>query len=720
MLLSHTNQNSLLRNDSSANLIDVLLRQVQDQPGQSAYTFLKDGEVETAQLSYGQLGTRVQAIAAHLQSTLLPGERALLLVPPGLEFITAFWGCLCAEVIAVPAYPPRRNQHLERILAIVQDAQPSLILTVSDLLENLHSKFQDSTLRPLRFLTIDTLPDYLASDWQPVTVGPETLALLQYTSGSTGSPKGVMVTHGNLMHNCQLIQTAVEVSAESRSVSWLPPYHDMGLINGIIQPLYAGCWSILMSPTAFLQKPMRWLQAISKFHATHSGAPNFAYELCVQRLRPEQKETLDLSTWNVAFNGAEPIQSQVIETFAEVFGDCGFPKQAFMPCYGLAESTLMVSWQPIRQAPKAITVSTSSLADGYIELESNPSAGSTQLLVSCGSPAKDLTVRIVNPQTGQRCAAGTIGEIWIAGDSVTPGYWQQPELTQKTFQAHLSDVKEGPFLRTGDLGCLLANELFITGRLKELIIIRGRNYYPHDIERVVENSHPALQSHSGAVFSVAMAGQEQLIVIYEVGRSYLRKLNVPEIAMAVRQAISIQFELAVQTVALLRPNSLLKTSSGKVKRLECRQAFLRGELNIVGQEQWEPYQQQSEALQPKLESKNTTFCGESKATLTELHPSNSANPPNSAKLPTQMTEHDLQEWLRARLAHYLNVNPQQINLEDAIASYGLDSSVAVTVTAELTELLKCDLDPAFLFWEYPTIQEMASYLYANEISKKNS
>lgn len=713
MLLSHTQQSSLLKNDVSSNLIDVLLRQIQEQPDRLAYTFLKDGEVETASLTYGQLGTRVQAIATHLQSTLSPGERALLLIPPGLEFVTAFWGCLCAEVIAVPAYPPRRNQHLDRILAIVQDAQPSLVLTVSDLLESLCSKFPDSPLSQLHFLTIDTLPDHLASDWQPVAVSPDTLALLQYTSGSTGLPKGAMVSHGNLMHNCQLIQTAVEGSAESQAVSWLPPYHDMGLINGIIQPLYTGCSSILMSPTAFLQKPIRWLQAISTFRATHSGAPNFAYELCVQRLRPEQKETLDLSTWKVAFNGAEPIQAQVIEAFADAFGDCGFEKQAFMPCYGLAESTLMVSWQPVHQVPKVVTVSTSNLADGHIELLSHPSTGPTQPLVSCGAPATDLTVRVVNPQTGRRCAAGTIGEIWVAGASVTQGYWRQPELTHKTFQAYLSDGQAGPFLRTGDLGCLLANELFITGRLKELIIIRGRNYYPHDIERVAETSHPALQPHSGAVFSVEVDGQEQLVVIYEVNRSHLRKLNVAEIAKAVRQAVSVQFELAVHTVVLLRPNSLLKTSSGKVKRLECRQAFLHGTLNIVGQDQWESHQQQPEALQPK----KTESCGKPEAHLAESDPSDAINLPDSVKMPTPMTERDLQEWMRARLAHYLKVNPQQINLEEEIAAYGLDSSVAVSITAELAELLKCDLDPAFLFWEYPSIQEMASYLYANKVSE---
>ncbi|MEM9219591.1 MAG: AMP-binding protein [Cyanobacteria bacterium P01_F01_bin.150] len=700
MLLSHLNQSSSPQTDVSPTLVDILLRRVREHPDQPAYTFLKDGEAKTAQLThsqlthaqltYGQLGTRVQAIAAHLQSTLSPGERALLLMPPGLEFITAFWGCLCAEVIAVPAYPPRRNQRLDRILGIVKDAQPSLILTVSDLLDSLRSKFQDSSLGQLDFLAIDTLPEHFASDWHPVAISPNALALLQYTSGSTGSPKGAMVSHGNLMHNCQLIQTAVKVSTKSRSVSWLPPYHDMGLINGIIQPIHAGCWSILMPPTAFLQKPIRWLKAISTFRATHSGAPNFAYELCVQRLRPEQKETLDLSPWNVAFNGAEPIQAQVMETFAAVFGDCGFQKQAFMPCYGLAESTLMVSWQPIHQAPNVVTVNSSRLTEGQIEPVSHLSTGSTQPLVSCGVPATDLTVRIVNPQTGQQCAAGTIGEIWIAGASVTQGYWQQPELTQTTFQAYLNNDQDGPFLRTGDLGGLLDDELFITGRLKDLIIIRGRNYYPHDIERVVETSHPALQAHSGAAFSVAIDGQEQLVVIYEVDRSYLRQLNVPEIAKAIRQAVSMQFELAVHSVVLLRPNSLLKTSSGKVKRLACRQAFLQGTLNIVGQDQPETLKQNA-SEQENSEQENAETSG-------------------------PMTERDIQEWMRSRIAHALKIDPHQVELDTPLASYGLDSAVVVTVTTELEDRLGCELDPAFLFWEYPTIQEMALYLSTNAVS----
>lgn len=562
-----------------ATFVDVLEHRTQQNPDQQLYTFIQSGDREVDQLSVAQLHHQAQAIAAQLQSLGASGERALLLYPPGLEFIAAFFGCLYAGVVAVPAYPPRQNQKLSRLQAIVADAQAKVALTTVALQTRLEYRVhQHPELADLQWLSTDQLNHEKLTVASP-DLNPDAIAFLQYTSGSTGTPKGVMVSHRNLIHNSSLIQQGFEHTAQSFGVIWLPSYHDMGLIGGVLQPLFAGFPVALMSPADFLQKPMRWLQAISHYQATTSGGPNFAYDLCVRKFKANQAEHLDLSHWDVAFTGAEPIRAETLNRFVETFAPYGFRREAFYPCYGMAETTLMISGGRKADQPQICTVQASALEQNHVL----PADGqkNTRALVGCGTSFANQQMKIVNPQSRCLCQPGQVGEIWVSGLSVAQGYWQQPAETESTFQAYLADSGEGPFLRTGDLGCIQNDELFITGRLKEVLIIRGLNRYPHDIELTVENSHPGLQPSGGAAFVVDAKHEERVVVIHEVKRSELRKIDMKEVLGNIRQAVAAQHCLQLYAIVLLKPGSLLKTSSGKTRRSACRSAFLEGRLKVV-------------------------------------------------------------------------------------------------------------------------------------------
>ncbi|AOX02681.1 hypothetical protein BJP34_27460 [Moorena producens PAL-8-15-08-1] len=576
-------------------LVDLLGERAQSQPDQIAYIFLLDGETESQSLTYSELDAKARAIASHLQQW--QGERALLLYPSGLEFISAFMGCLYAGVVAVPVYPPRRNQKLSRLLNIVNDAQACIALTTTSILADLEQRWaSDGELAQLKLVATDTIvanplgalsvgelnsPRVAPQDLVPLSVTGSSLAFLQYTSGSTGRPKGVMVSHGNIIHNQQIIHQVFGHSKQSIGVSWLPLFHDMGLILNVVQPMYLGFPSILMPPVAFLQKPIRWLKAIYNYRATTSGGPNFAYDLCVKKIPEEQLGNLDLSSWDVAFNGAEPVRAETLNKFGQKFANCGFNYSAFSPCYGMAETTLFATGGQKNHLPVIQAVLAGELEENSV-VESDISSPESQKLVAVGRPYLNTTVIIVNPESLTPCEPGKVGEIWVRGGSVTSGYWNRPQATQETFQASLKDTEDGPFLRTGDLGFFSKGELFVTGRLKDLIIIRGRNYYPQDIELTVEKSHPALRSNCGAAFSHQVEGSERLVVVQEVERTYLRKLNIDEVTEAIHQAVSSEHELVIDTIVLLKPGRIPKTSSGKIQRSVCRKQFLDGSLqNIV-------------------------------------------------------------------------------------------------------------------------------------------
>jgi acyl-CoA synthetase (AMP-forming)/AMP-acid ligase II len=586
-----TDSNSLITQQHFPTLVELLTYRAKNQSEQKAYTFLQSTETEAVSLTYKELHLQAQAIAASMQSLNLVGERALLLYQPGIEFIAAFFGCLYAGVVAIPAYPPRRNQKLSRLQAIAADAQAKIVLTSQSLLHSLQTSFneEDLELSGLHWLATDGLSNDLAQAWQPPELNGNTLAFLQYTSGSTGTPKGVMITHGNLLHNERMIEKAFGHTDKTIVVGWLPVFHDMGLIGNVLQPIFLGVPCILMSPVEFLQKPIRWLQAISRYKATTSGGPNFAYDLCIRKVTPEQLATLDLSSWEVAFTGAEPVRAETLEQFASTFAPCGFRKEAFYPCYGMAETTLIVTGGEKTALPITCNVEKAALEQNRIVKQPDDRKDS-QTIVGCGQSPSDQKVVIVDPQSLTLCDPEQVGEIWVAGPSVAQGYWNQPEETEKTFNAYLADTNvnnsaaSGPFLRTGDLGFLQDGELFITGRLKDVIIVRGQNHYPQDIELTVEKSHPSLRAGCGAAFAIDFKNSERLIVVQEVERSYLRKLNVQEVIGQLRQAVAAHHGLEVFASVLVKTGSIPKTSSGKIRRQACRSAFLSGTLDVV--EDW--------------------------------------------------------------------------------------------------------------------------------------
>lgn len=666
-------------------LVDLLRQREAKQPDQLAYTFLTDGEEEEHRLTYRQLDEQARAIGAALQSLEATGERALLLYPPGPEYIAAFFGCLYAGVVAVPAYPLRPNQSLSRIQAILGDAQVRVVLTTSSNLSSVKRQLpQFPDLESLQWLTTDTVPANLSNDWREPSLSSEGLAFLQYTSGSTSVPRGVMLTHGNLLHNLELIRQCFGHTPESKGLIWLPPYHDMGLIGGVLQPLYAGFPVTLMSPYAFLQRPLRWLQAVSRTRATTSGGPSFAYELCVRRVTTDQLETLDLSSWDVAFNGAEPIYSGTLKRFADTFEPCGFRYTAFYPCYGLAEATLIASGGAKASAPVVRSFDKAALEQHTVAPVSDDEEGA-QTLVSCGQAVADQQLVIADPKSFNRCEDGRIGEILISGPSVAQGYWNQPEASTRTFKAYLAGTGEGPFLRTGDLGFIADGELFVTGRLKDLIIIRGRNYAPHDIEQTVEQSHEGLRLGCGAAFSTEVDDEEQLVVVQEVERQYMRRMDAPEVMAAIRLAVMKRHELRVHDVVLVKTGSIPKTSSGKIQRHLCRASFLKGELAVIAA--WKQKSPDNEAH---------AVAGQD-------------NSQARAAQPEAVSADACRDWLVRHIAEHLKIAPANVNVNESFINYGLDSLAVTAISAKLEEWLGRRL-AANLFWDYPTIESLALHL----------
>jgi acyl-CoA synthetase (AMP-forming)/AMP-acid ligase II len=564
-------------------LISILNERANQTPNQLAYIFLKNRENQEQNITYQQLSQNSKNIAIKLQSLIPQGSRALLLYPQGLEFINAFLGCLYAGIIAVPAYPPKRNQKMSRLAAIIKDAEPQIILTTSSMLETIKEKLTDIVdSSAVQWLATDNLNNEEELSYIFPNISSGSLAFLQYTSGSTGTPKGVMISHGNIFHNSASIQKAFELTEKSVSVTWLPSFHDMGLIDGIIQPLYTGFLGVILPPESFLQRPILWLQAITKYRATHSGGPNLGYELCVEKIAAEEQKNLDLSSWVSAYSGAEPIRRRTLENFITKFQSSGFQSQYFYPCYGMAEATLMITGGNIEDEPVYLNVQ-SELLENKIVLKADVEKDNYQQMVGCGHTWLDTEIRIVDPETCTQCADNQVGEIWVSGSSVAQGYWHQPEKTIETFQAKLVDMGERNFLRTGDLGFIQNGELFITGRMKDVIIIWGRNHYPQDIEYSVQQSHKALSLDCGAAFTVEVNHQEKLVIVQEVERTYLRKLAVDEIVSAIRETVALNHGLQVYAILLIKPASIPKTSSGKIQRHACRHAFLTKTLVIVGQ-----------------------------------------------------------------------------------------------------------------------------------------
>ncbi|MGY2290044.1 non-ribosomal peptide synthetase [Pseudomonas sp. SDO528_S397] len=553
-------------------LAESLQRRAAQTPDQLALRFLAETDALSVTLSYRDLDLRARTIAAALQAHAVQGDRAVLLFPSGADYVAAFFGCLYAGVIAVPAYPPEstRRHHQERLLSILQDAEPRLLLTTASLGDALA---QIDNAPPL--LCVDTLSADIAPQWVAPVLVDDDIAFLQYTSGSTALPKGVQVTHGNLVANEVLIRRGfgIDLNPDDVIVSWLPLYHDMGLIGGLLQPIFSGVPCVLMSPAYFLGRPLRWLEAISQYGGTISGGPDFAYRLCSERVSDSALERLDLSRWRVAYSGSEPIRLDTLERFADKFAACGFTSNAFFASYGLAEATLFVAGGTCGQGIPALRLDEQALAANRAE----PGQGSA--IMSCGTSQPEHAVLIADPHTLGELDDNAVGELWASGPSIAHGYWRNPEATAKTFVQHQGRT----WLRTGDLGFIRDGEVFITGRLKDLLIVRGHNLYPQDIEQTIEREVEVVRKGRVAAFAVDDNGLDGIGIAAEISRSVQKILPPEALIKAIRQAVAEAYQEAPSVVVLLNPGGLPKTSSGKVQRSACRTRHAEGSLDSYAQ-----------------------------------------------------------------------------------------------------------------------------------------
>jgi acyl-CoA synthetase (AMP-forming)/AMP-acid ligase II len=559
----------------------VLRARAAAEPERVAYRFVAfapDGTRAESSITYDELDRRARAVAALLQGAAEPGDRALLLYSFGPDYLGAFLGCLYAGVVAVPAYPPEYARLSSRIDGIFSDCEPSVVLSTGRVRRQIEGTRDRTVPTDARWLATDEAPPGLEHLWSGRPFQADSLAFLQYTSGSSGSPKGVMISNANLADNLARLRRGCPFSADDCQVTWLPPYHDMGLVVALLSALYNGFVSVAMSPFDFLQSPGRWLQEATLQRATVIGAPNFAYDLCLRKISAAQRAELDLSPIRFAYCAAEPVRAETLARFAEAFGPCGFRAEAFSPAYGMAESTVLVSTTPRSQPPRVLPVGERSYARGRA-LPPEPGEPSLRI-VSCGLPMSGHDVVVVEPAGHTLCAEREVGEIWVAGPSISQGYWRNPEATAEAYGARLEGpglAARGPFLRTGDLGFFEGGQIYVSGRLKDLIIVRGVNHYPQDIERVVETSHPALRPGCGAAFSVEDGGRERVVVVQEVRPG---EADAGPIFEAVRAAVYHRFDLPLDEIVLLEQNAILKTTSGKIARRPCREALLKGELRV--------------------------------------------------------------------------------------------------------------------------------------------
>lgn len=562
-------------NPPLTNFLDILEYWTDKTPNNMAFSFT-DGEGSDEGVTYAQLSERAKAVAARLQDQGMQGERILLLYPPCLDFVIGFYGCMLAGAIAVPAYPPRRNRNADRIQSIADDAQSRLALTVSSVSQRMQNAVDGAMpLQNIKWLETDKVDASGAKNWRRPEIRSDSLAVLQYTSGSTGSPKGVMLTHGNLTYNTQIICHGFRPGRNGRGFCWLPTYHDMGLVGSVLEPTFVGLQAVFMSPMSFLQRPLRWLECITRYRITMSGGPNFAYELCIDKVTDEDLKTLDLSSWEVAYNGAEPVRAETLKKFTKRFAQVGFRADSFYPCYGMAETTLIVTGAEGRKRPYYKWFHGEELDERRVQIvpEGDPAG---RELVGCGVVLPGQEMAIVDPETRKRLPPDRIGEIWISSPTVGQGYWNKPEISQSTFRAKIEGEENKTFLKTGDLGFLLEGQMFVAGRIKDLIIIRGVNRYPQDIEQTVENCGDALKAGSSAAFAVDFLGRERLIIVAEVERH--RGKDWGATIQAIRRDVAQEHEVPPDAVILVRAGSIPKTSSGKIQRHACREGFLNSGL----------------------------------------------------------------------------------------------------------------------------------------------
>lgn len=685
-------------NNDFNSIIHMLEQRSRDSSAEMAVRFFYDDAVSAAEArfdawSWTELRDRARSVGRELTATglVIPGSRILVVYPPGLGFTAAFLGCLYAGAVPVPVPAPRRADGIHRWLHIARDAGISGMLCEADLIEVLvplqRAVGHGFCIAPVG--ADPAAPCVCNDDGRPFfTLGARHIAFLQYTSGSTSDPKGVMVTHGNLIANLRQISVAFEYGAFDRSASWLPHYHDMGLIDGILSPIFNGFPVSLMAPASFLRRPLRFLELASHCRATVIGGPNFSYEHCVEKFTPEAAASLDLSMIRIAYNGAEPIRPRTLRRFSSTFEPYGFRWKAFYCCYGQAEATLFQTGNSPEDPPYLLCVRRDELTAGgaAVETTAGESEHETLELAACGHAAEGLDLALVDPDLCHRVKDGIVGEIWIRGPNVTPGYWGRAKQNAETFDQTLDDTKG--WRRTGDLGFRLEGQLYITGRLKDLIIIRGQNHHPEDIEQTVFSCHPALAQGRAGVFSLELDGEEQVGVVCELTREGLRDLDSDDVLRIIRGAVSRSHNLKAAVIVLIRPSSLPRTPSGKVRRFACRQGVLNGDLRMVARWDARP----GAVLNAPVVADQPTWQKQLQSQ------------------PKLLRKDNLRRLIRQEVALLARLGPGE--LPDAAAGFfdlGLDSVALVNFGATLERELAMQVRPMLIF-EYPTIDALTDHL----------
>jgi len=680
------------------NLVDMTVQQACQRNLAPLASFLKDNGTQEDEVNYRELHEHASAIAMGLEEQGLGGRNMLLLFAPGIDYIRAFFGCLYAGCVPVPAYPPMGARDLDRLQKVAKDCDAGAIVTNQALAPVIESWIEQLGYGDrMPCLALDQLVNRpFDAGFQPYQAEPDEVAFLQYTSGSTGHPKGVEVTHGNLLANFNQIlhgffagNERLDTLQDLRVVIWLPPFHDMGLIGGVLTPIFAGAQVTLMSPLTFLKRPFMWLKTLSDQKAHVSGGPNFGYQYCVRKISEEQAATLDLSNWHVAFNGAEPIQVNALEAFSERFRVSGFDAGAFLPCYGLAEASLFVAGSPSGRGAKTLKAKLDRLEQGHYEevAPTAPPASSTEL-VSSGVVARGSEVKIVHPRECRECKPGEVGEIWIHSPSVARGYWNKPQFSASVFGATISDDDSGRgYLRSGDLGFMLHDELYVTGRIKEVIILAGRNHYPQDIERTLQNANPTFREGGGAAFAVTIDGKEELVVLQEVSRAAAEQTDFRALAAVGVKAISSRHGVTPAELVLLSGSAIPKTSSGKIQRADAKRLYLEGKL--VPAHLWQ------------AATKITAATAEPKVTLGSEH----------LDFYDQLHA-DLQQWVAGKL----DIEPHHIDLDVTFSELGVDSVEAVELVDRLQDRIGRVI-PAIELLRYPTVKALIQH-FADELDQQ--
>lgn len=668
-----------------ATLVTVLCQRAETLGDQRAYVFLAEGEAETEVWSYADLDRRARAIAVELANSGIEvaGKPVLVCAPPGLDYIAGFFGCLYAGAIAVPANPPdpiRLDRTLPRFRSILGDADAVAALSTHDQIEAAREVIERDLDLPLdRWLAVDRVTFDGIDTWQPPDLVPADPAFLMYTSGSTAEPKGAVIGHGNALHNLSRFPGFANRPCNA-VVSWLPFFHDLGLFLGILHPLYRSCPSILMPPAAMVRRPARWLEAMSRYSATTTGGPNFTFDLCVDRISPEERAALDLSAWNLALNGSEPVRWRTLKRFNEAFAECGFRPATHYPSFGMAEAAATVTGASDFEPSLTLRVASEALAQGVVQEVGEDDRG--RVYVGCGPIIAEQRMEIVDPETCKPKASGEVGEIWVSGPSIGQSYWRRQHGTGNGLKAHLSTEPDGPvFLRTGDLGFIHRNELFITGRLKDLIILRGINYHPEDLEHTLAHAHARARPNCAAAFSLELDGREGMGIVQEINPRGCEDKDFSEIVAAFRGVLVEGYDIDPDVIVLIEPRTIPKTSSGKIQRRETARRFASGDLETL--HEWH-------ASRPTPSSGRSAgdTTGRSEATV------------DLEIIRRHITEH---------VARMVGVEAADVDVRSPFSRFGLASVESVFLIQELENLFDLSLRPT-LAWEYPTVEQMAVFL----------